>query len=195
MKQTFILLVLFLMLPLSGYCQHALGLKAGGNLATVKRDNSFGNDDKHRIGFHMGFLAEKDISQNTYIRSELFHSRKGSKIYNSSSGITMLNDADYLNLPLLVGYRLSPAFSFYFGPELGYALGQSKDDANNYRDFDFGLDGGILYNLTSAFALDLRYTYGLVKMKNKQGNIDPAPIYDGQNRVAQLGVNYYFKQR
>jgi opacity protein-like surface antigen len=195
MKHVFILLGLLLMLPLTGYCQHAFGVKAGGNLATVKRDNSFGTDDKHRIGFHMGFLAEKDISQKTYIRSELFHSRKGSKIYDSSSGMNYSRDSDYLNLPLLIGYRLSPAISFYFGPELGYALGHSKDYANDHRDFDFGLDGGILYNLTSAFALDLRYTYGLVKMGNIQSTSGTTPIYDGQNRVAQLGVNYYFKQR
>jgi opacity protein-like surface antigen len=193
MKNFIVVSGLLFLLSLPAYSQIKLGIKAGGNLATMEYENSFGIIHKNRVGFHFGGVAEKDIGQRAFIRSELFHSRKGNKIHSING--SFLNDSDYLNVPLLLCYRPLSGFSLYFGPEVGYALGKSKDAGNNHRDFDFGLDGGMLFNLTKALSLDLRYTYGLVKMVNIKSVADGDPIYDGKNRVAQLGLNYLFLKR
>jgi opacity protein-like surface antigen len=187
MKNLILFLGLLFLLNLSGYSQIMLGVKAGGNVATIHYDNSLGinHEPKPVIGYHLGLTAEKAVSQKVFIRSELFYSRKGSKS----------SDSHYLNVPLIVGYRLIPNLSLYFGPEVGYTLGKSRDRENNFRDYDFSLDGGMLYSLTNALALDLRYSYGLVKMGNVKSTADRDPIYDGQNRVAQLGINYMFLRK
>lgn len=187
MKNLILVSGLLFLLSLPVYSQIKLGVKAGGNLATIHYDNRLGviHEPKPVIRYHLGAIAESNLSQKVFIRSELFYSRKGS---NSS-------DSHYLNVPLIVGYRLIPNLSLYFGPEVGYVLGMSKDRYNDFRDFDFGIDGGILYGLTRSLSLDLRYTYGLVRMRNVKSQVDNDPVYDGQNRVAQLGVNYMFLRK
>lgn len=187
MKNLLLLSGLLFLLSLPVYSQTKLGIKAGGNLATIHYDNRLGviHEPKPVIGYHLGFIAEKAISEKVFTRSELFYSRKGSKS----------SDSHYLNVPLIVGYRLKPNLSLYSGPEVGYTLGTSKDKENNFRDFDFGIGGGILYDLTRSISLDLRYTYGLIKMGNVKSAADGDPVYDGQNRVTQFGINYMFSKK
>lgn len=192
MKSLILLSGLLFLISLPSYSQINLGVKAGGNLATVDYDFDFGGTLHHRIGFHLGAIAESNIGQKAFIRLEFFHSRKGSKFQASGSSTATTMDRDYLYVPLLLGYRPSPRLSLYFGPEVGYTLGKFKEKYNSSRDFDFGIDGGVLYHLTRFLSLDLRYTHGLVKMENVKGIADKEPIFDGQNRVAQLGVNYLF---
>jgi opacity protein-like surface antigen len=195
MKEVILFSALLLLLIFPGYSQTKLGLKAGVNWATMDFKNNFANSYHYRTGFHVGASVERSIGEKAFVRSELFYSRKG---YEARSirfpDNKSTTDFDYLNIPLLVGYKLPSGISFYLGPEVSYNLGNTVKPKTK-KDFDFGVDGGILYSFTDALSFDLRYTYGFVKMSNVKSVNDGEPLYDGQNRVAQLGVNYYFKKR
>lgn len=193
MKNLIILSGLLFLLSLPGYSQTIFGVKAGGNLANMDFDNSFGGTYKPRVGYHFGVIAEKVISQKVFVRSELFYSLAGSRVnYDQDKSNYDLN---YLNLPILLGYRPVSNLSVYLGPEVSYTLGQYGATIKFKNPFVLGIDGGVLYNLTTALAVDLRYTYGLTNIDKQhvEGFADQGR--EGSNRVAQLGVNYYFKRK
>ena len=98
-------------------------------------------------------------------------------------------NTNYINVPVMLKYYVSPAFSIDFGPQVGFNVyskvsveGYDKayDLKDNTKGVDFGLGLGGTYNLTENAFVQARYTMGMTKVfdgdynKEKNGNIQIA---------------------
>lgn len=183
------------------------GAKAGVNFASLGGDDTEGLDGK--TGFHLGLVAEFPLAENFAFQPELLYSSQGAKGEESESymGYTYSAKAtlklDYINLPLLAKYTVTPGFSIHAGPQLGFLInseadyevtmdGQTESETEDLKDdtkgFDFALAAGVGYQLEMGVFFNARYNVGLSNIWDVEGEDD----YSQQNNVFQLSVGYMF---
>lgn len=106
---------------------------------------------------------------------------------------------NYINIPVLFKYYVTPSLSIELGPQLGLKVydrctdrllpwedgGKEVKEKHNmgHRSFDFGLGFGATYNFTERFFVQARYTLGLIPI-SKGG--------EAKNGNAQLSIGYRF---
>src|SRR5690606_6896103 len=84
---------------------------------------------------------------------------------------------DYINLPLIVKYYATKNISVEVGPQVGFLLSaknktnDANDDIEDQKRFDFGLIGGLGYELNNGVFFQARYNLGLT-------NINDSPSAD-----------------
>src|SRR4051794_651191 len=106
---------------LSFFCANSqvqFGIKGGINLASVRYINT--ENSKARVGWNAGGVLKIPIDNHLFIQPELQYSSKGfgySATATTFKGSMRLN---YIALPILVGYTMSPNFDFLAGPEFGF---------------------------------------------------------------------------
>lgn len=197
MKKVIAILITLFVVNFS-YSQVRLGLKAGGNLASL---NGF-NESKMKFGIHAGPVIRIDLAKLLFIQPELLYSLKGTQSATSRYGYNTKVDLNYLTLPVLVGFRDGQNFAIRLGPEIGRLLsGKTKDNGtttdikDDYKDFDFGADLGLSCSF-KKMVLDLTYNYGFGNLShivftdafgNNMGEQDT-----GANRVIQFSLSYFF---
>jgi opacity protein-like surface antigen len=174
------------------------GVKAGVNFATLTGD--IPDDAKMRTGFHAGVVAEFKLTEQFSIQPELLYSQQGMK-YDATdpdSGINLKTTwkFDYLTLPIAAKYYIIEGLSVEAGPQIGYRLGakiKAEADGYNSQDFDFkdetkaiefGIIGGVAYDLPMGVFFQARYNVGLSKVNDDDDSV--------KNGVLQLSVGYKF---
>ena len=180
-----------------------VGFKGGLNLSNLYINNA--DDEKARIGWHAGFYTQLFSSEAFAIQPEINFSTKG-------TGATYANDLtsvrhktnfnlSYLDIPVLAVFKLGPAAEIHAGPYWSYLVNaQIRNnegdpdnefdtiDRKNFDNWDYGLVGGIGFNLGKGAQLGARYNYGL--------NPIAASTYakrrfgDAKNQVAQLYLSF-----
>jgi hypothetical protein len=213
MKTLFLILVTFLSVNLIANAQDDMsdtssnlditfGAKAGLNLATITGDLE---NIKSRTSFHIGGMAEIEISEDFAVQPELLYAAQGAKY----DGFTLA--LDYLYVPIMAKYFVTEEFSLEAGPQFGYLLSAKlKEDSSNnnggggnvntperraepvdvkdsVKSFDFGLNIGASYLVDSNINLSARYFLGLANGNDFDDNEG-----DFKNSVFQLSVGYYF---
>jgi hypothetical protein len=194
MRKAFVILIALFFIN-SSYAQVRFGLKAGGNLANI---DGF-DKTKMKLGLSAGPALQIKLANLFFLQTELLYSIKGTRSDSMQNSDAKLN-LNYINLPILIGYRAAPNFSIKLGPEIGRLLsaksetnGTTKDLTDFYQSFDFGADLGLAYTFKKV-ALDLRYNYGFKDLLERangtgtQGGSD-----DVSNRVLQFSLTYYIK--
>lgn len=204
MKKISLCLFVFIFSLTHSFSQVNFGIKAGLNIANAKNIN-FG-DNKVRLGFNVGILAEVEISKKFIVRPEFLYSIKGFKFPATAingGGTLSLN---YISVPLLAGFRLNNDFTLFLGPEFNFLTnvnskfdGSDHDVSNYFRKFDLAIDLGAAYNLKSGLGIELRYSYGFkdladVIFTDQAGN-EIGKGKEGSNRVLQLGLFYKFHKK
>jgi hypothetical protein len=108
---------------------------------------------------------------------------------------------DYIEVPVMVNYKLSKKVKFSFG--LGgaymisnYFIGKNNVYANNVdwlKMGEFNGTAGVQYYFTPKFSVFGRFTYSLLGI-NKQGSQFAYYVYDGgmANNVISFGACYSF---
>jgi hypothetical protein len=179
--------------------QVRFGLKAGGNLANM---DGF-DKSKMRWGVNAGPILQVNLAKTFFIQPELLYSLKGFQSpndapYFSDTSTVSLN---YINLPVLFGFRATPNFSIKLGPEIGHLFsaksntdGRSRDLSSIYDDFDLDADLALAYTF-KKLVIDLRYNYGLKELVHglrydSNGYIIGEGDY-GSNRVLQVSICYF----
>ncbi len=205
-----------------------IGIRGGLNIATQSTENTgwvattrhalMGEnytDDfatSSRVGFQMGVFLVIDLGARFCIQPELMYTRKGVKVEgigilssaDSSVSRTLSEDIklDYLELPLLLKYRIARpsglTSSLFVGPSLGLcASGRDEFQENSaqyggFLDREFSMAGrpsisnlksvdfGLVFGCDIAFpigsrciVLDVRYTMGTSEVFE---DVDPASI-------------------
>jgi hypothetical protein len=194
MRKAFVILIALFFIN-SSYAQVRFGLKAGGNLANI---DGF-DKTKMKLGLSAGPALQVKLANVFFLQTELLYSIKGTRSDSMQNSDAKLN-LNYINLPILIGYRAAPNFSIKLGPEIGRLLsakseanGTTKDLTDFYQSFDFGADLGLAYTFKKV-ALDLRYNYGfkdLLERANGTGTTSGSD--DVSNRVLQFSLTYYIK--
>ena len=163
------------------------GAKAGLNFTRevgVDASGTFGSGGM--TAFHLGVIAEIEMSDSFSIQPELLYSGQG---FNSKGDVT--TKLDYINLPVMAKFYVGDGFSLEAGPQIGFLAsakvdvdGESTDIKDSLKSIDFALNLGAGYKLDSGLNFGLRYSIGLT------GVYDDS--YGTKNNVLQLSVGYNF---
>lgn len=175
------------------------GLKSGLNFAMIVGDDTDNFDGK--FGFHAGAVVEFPISEKFSVQPELLYSSQGDK--ETSEGMDIKYNFDYLNLPIMAKYYFTEEFSLAAGPQIGFLLsgevkggGVSIDIKDVLKDIDFGLGFGLGYELENGLNFSGRFNFGISNIVDNNGSILGEQIdfadSTNQNNVFQLSVGYIF---
>ena len=192
MKKVFVLIAAAIVC-MSASAQVQFGGKVGFDMT-----NFWGSDVengmKHR--YQVCLLMEYKMSPKFAIAPEVVFASQGGKykaldlnFFNLDIEKTVTFNTNYINIPVMLKYYVTPSFSVDLGPQLSvnvyskYSI-EGVDDAidvkDNTKTVDFGVGLGGTYNLTNNAFVQARYTMGMTKVfdgdhnKEKNGNIQVA---------------------
>ena len=160
------------------------GVKAGLNNSNYTGDA----DTDAATSFYIGGLVDFTVSEKFHVQPELLYSRQGSE------ADTLKIKVDYISIPLMVKYYLSEKFSVEAGPQMSFLVNNKveydkaewnnsifADRETNASSFDFGLNIGFGYNITSNLFAQVRYNYGITTVAENP---------DIKNSVFQFSLGY-----
>jgi hypothetical protein len=177
--------------------QATFGIKAGGSLTTITGDGT--DDNKSRIGFHGGLLANLPFGDALAIQPEVLYSMKGAEA--EIGGETYKASLSYVDIPVMLQYNADGLF-FEAGPQLGILMSAKRDEPqinlttgtitkaeidakDEVNTIDFGYAVGLGYKLETGPMIGLRYNGGITKL-DKEGD------GSSRNSAFQLYVGYMF---
>jgi hypothetical protein len=183
-----------------------VGFKGGLNMSNLYVNDV--DDENARFGWHAGIYSQLFSSEAFAIQPEINYSTKGTGVtYASADGNGVSFDHDqkfnlaYLDIPVLAVFKLGRAAEIHAGPYWSYLLHadikNNSGDANNefttqdrdnFDDWDYGLVGGIGFNLGKSAQLGARYNYGLNEIARSEGMKNR--FGDAKNQVAQLYLSF-----
>ena len=192
MKKVFVLIAAAIVC-MSAMAQVQFGAKVG-----VDATNFWGKDTPHgmQLNYQAGLLMEYKFNPHFAIAPEVVFAAQGGKVTRTVDLVKSdcTYHTNYINVPVMLKYYVSPAFSIDFGPQVGfnvYSKMTAKGKAGNVeakwtddlkdgtKSVDFGLGLGGTYNLTDNAFVQARYTMGLTNVFKgdgdcKNGNIQIA---------------------
>ena len=187
-------LLLLLITVLSFSNLHAqsihLGIKGG---ASVNKLTGQSFSDKFSFGYHVGGFIEIGIGKKFSLQPEVFVSQikqdtssQFRAIYNNVLGIAASKiELSCLNLPILLGFRVTDQFSIQLGPQYSILMNQNENLLQNgkhaFKNGDFSVLGGVQLKI-SRFRLYGRYAIGL----NNLNDIDK--MDEWKNQSLQIGI-------
>ena len=169
-----------------------LGIKGGANVNKLT-GQSF--TDKFSFGYHIGGFIEIGIGKKLSLQPEVFVSQikqdtssQFRAIYNNLLGVAPSNiQLSDLNLPILLGYKLSDQFSIQLGPQYSILMNQNanllQNGKNAFKNGDFSILGGLQLEI-SKFRLYGRYAIGL----NNLNDIDQKDEWKNQSLQIGIGI-------
>lgn len=174
------------------------GIKGGLNLSNLYIDQA--EDDKARVGWHAGVYGQLFASEAFAIQPEVNFSTKGTgvtRIDATSARYESKFNLSYIDIPVLAVFKLGNVAEIHAGAYWAYLLRAeirnnrgnpdnefTTQDRDNFDDWDYGLVGGIGFNLGEAAQLGVRYNYGLNEIADSRGA--RRVFGDSKNQVAQL---------
>jgi opacity protein-like surface antigen len=213
MKEIMIIAVLFILSTTTGISQTRWGIKAGANVASIKLNNEFEEkfDTKaeNRVGYQLGLIAERELSESMFLKAEIYYALKGYKFYLKDLDTEAKRAFSYFMLPVFVGYSATPDLSFFLGPQIGL-LGpvhnrqkggerQSLRQIVEFNNIDLGAGAGVAYKITSSIGMDIRYTYGfstLSEYEFRDSSMNYLSAFkEKNNRTLEISLNYFFKPK
>jgi hypothetical protein len=179
-----------------------VGFKGGLNMSNLYVGDA--DDENARIGWHAGVYSQLFSSEAFAIQPEINYSTKGTGITYVSGGTQSVSvsydekfNLSYLDIPVLAVFKLGRAAEIHAGPYWSYLLRAeiknnngdvnnefSTVDRDNFDDWDYGLVGGIGFNLGKSAQLGARYNYGLNEIADSPGA--KRVFGNAKNQVAQL---------
>ena len=198
MTKKLMTLLLALLACMSASAQVQFGAKVGLDMT-----NFWGKDAGHKMtpNYQAGLLMEYKFNPRFAIAPEVVFASQGCgkmTLYDAGwvgegpVSTTMISyQVNYINVPVMLKYYASPAFSIDFGPQVGFNVyskysitgknvieQHARDNKDHTKAADFGLGLGGSYYLTEKAFIQVRYTLGLTEVyKNpdrKNGNIQLA---------------------
>ncbi len=174
----------------------AAGFKGGFNYSNLQNEGDAVDDKNALPGFHAGVFGRIAPSNAIGIQAELLYTTKGTKlVWDGLIDQELTFNLAYAEVPLFVVIRLGEALELHAGGYGGYLLSSkvktdgdlgdaSEDlDRDNFNGLDYGLLGGIGFNLGAA-QIGARYNYGLAKLASSDGA--DLILGDARNSVAQV---------
>lgn len=161
MKKLVLLIVILLTISQLNYAQSNIkfGLKAGLNYA------NFANTEIQTdaiTNYHAGILVEFSIFDNLAIQPELLYTTVGAS-YNTAVS-DFKNELGYISIPVMAKFKLSDALFLEAGPQGSFLLSKRNEAFDDYKNFDFSLNGGLGVNLTKNLFVSARYCLGVTEI-------------------------------
>ena len=160
-----------------------------------------------QLNYQAGLFMEYRFTSRFSIAPEVVFAAQGGKYevkdYNDGDGYfdaKFTENVNYINIPVMFKYYVTPALSIDLGPQLGinvyskYTV-ESKDKHLNIKEtidqkddtkaIDVGVGLGLTYNITNDVFVQGRYTLGLTDVFDKSWDT-------GKNGNAQIAIGYRF---
>lgn len=206
-KSTILIFVLFF---LSGHLfgqNWSFGLKAGGDLTTLKETVKetlapsvvspyTARDYKYLPNFQFGFISKVQLNNQIGLSIEPGFIQKGGRDKNLGANLRF----GYLDVPVLFYYSPAQKINLEIGPEIGYRLfyknNGSRGSLTNSK-LDLSAIMGLSYNVNEKINIGARYSYGLSKMydnltlTNDNQTITGIVDINKYNRYFEVFVRYY----
>jgi hypothetical protein len=181
------------------------GIKGGLNLTNLYVDNV--SSEHMKAGFNAGVFAKLPVTRGFSIQPEILYSVKGAKDTYSNfvqgDGEYRFN-LGYIEMPLLAVVNLAPNFNLHAGGYAAYLVSANVKDVNsngtiegaqdlnadNFRRWDFGLVGGLGFDIQN-FTLGARYNYGLSNI-GKSGSLSGDLTKNSKNAGVSIYVGFGF---
>lgn len=141
------------------------GVRAGLNISNLDFDPDPTFENTHRNGFMIGFYCDINFSDSFAVSPEIQFSAEGAKADDLR--------AEYLNLPILVKYKIGDRFAIGIGPQASLKVHEYED---NFKNFVFSGVGGIEYNIWDDFYIDARVNYGFMNLLDDEFDIEAKQI-------------------
>jgi hypothetical protein len=173
--------------------QVRFGVKAGYNLSTLIYSGTVTLDgEKSKSGFNAGLYASIPFSESFSLQPEFVYSQQGADFQNNTDKGTL--NYDYLNIPVLIKYKLPVGLFLETGLQVGILLTANEKSNGNSTDImyktyspDYAWPMGLGYEMPNKhFGIDLRYNLGLINILRSGSDVNV------KNSVFQFGVFYTF---
>lgn len=199
MKKT-LALIAAAIVCMSASAQVQFGAKVGFDMT-----HFWGEDVPHAMqpNYQAGLMMEYKFNPRFAIAPEVVFAAQGGKETEDVNiedvpGIVVAKGTyhtNYINVPVMLKYYVTPAVSIDFGPQVGFnvyskmtASGKAGNieakqtvDLKDYTNtVDFGLGLGATYNLTDNAFVQARYNLGLTNVYN----VDDAKAKNGNLQIA-----------
>lgn len=186
--------------------EKSFGVKGGLNFTNLYTEDV--DDNNMLVSFNAGLIAILPITDMIALQPEVIYSGKGAELqYNNvfAEGKVKFR-LSYIEVPILLRFNLTKNFSLQAGPYLSYLVNadvksesdnepfnsQTDLDTNDFNKFDYGLAGGIEFDL-NLIGIGARYNYGLANIGKERtigGGTYTFP--DAKNSTISLYVTFKF---
>lgn len=206
------LVIVFVLLSTSLFAQYFDGgLLAGFNGSQVRGD-SYSNGF-HKLGFVGGAWVQANINDNWYWGLELKYSQKGSQINPTAKNnyYLYIYRLDYIDMPVLIGYKYQNFLSFFGGVSFDYLTHRSASDSfgpiadvtGNLHDWEIALFVGLKVDFENMvnrdwarnFKFDLRYQFSAMSIYGVNGLFFYYSPYAQFNSVISTSLYYTINWR
>ncbi|MCC9167214.1 porin family protein, partial [Pontibacter harenae] len=127
-----------------------------------------------KMSYSGGFVIDVPLYKKWHFQQEYLYSHVRGEV--KAEGVSY--DFEYLSLPVLLKYQLTPAFSVFLGPHFDLLLyarerldDQSIDVEHVIEERNFGAIAGMGYQITNKLSVDARFVRGVSHINIKQGAI------------------------
>ena len=199
MKKSGFLVIVFFIFFSSAISAQGLhfGIKAGTNLAEITGRSFNGG---FQAGFSAGAFAELNLKGKWGIQPEILYTQTrattSSEFYyidapTHSNGIPDRSvTLNYINIPVLLCYKILPVLSIQAGPSFGILLNTSQNitynTQNAFKSTDFLIVGGAQVNLAKV-KFGARYSYGISDISA----VTPTDSWKNQNIQIYMGLRLF----
>jgi len=181
--------------------QYFNGGITGGIIASQVDGDTYRGYNK--LGFNIGGFVNYQISYKTTIQIELNFTQKGSKHnpdYENNDYSQYIMTLNYMEMPLLLSYKISENFSLELGPSMGYLISHyeerdySEIESNPFKKFNANWITGFHFLMNKNWSANFRFEYSLFGIRNKPAPGDRYILFQyGQfNNVLNLSLQYTF---
>ncbi len=183
MKKLSITVLLFALSTCAFAQTFSFGPKVGINVSNYSGGDI--NSDA-KVGYHLGGILNFGFGEIFAIQPEVLFSTQGAKVENAGSKKDF--KINYLNIPVMLKFRIATGFYVEAGPQAGVRLSESIPDQtiNSFaKGLDLSLGAGFGYQSDGGLGVGLRYMAGISKVGDFSGReISP----DFKNSVVQASV-------
>jgi len=197
---------LLFLVSFMAHSQFYHGIELGANMNNADFMVGESTEPSNAFGFHVGYLAERDLSDNLFLRLGFNFTRRE---FNAISrrGINTLEEKwgiDAVEIPVSLGYYLNwNRRNFQFFVDAGINLGYNnraftKNDEETIRldigsdadvnRFSFGANVGAGLLIKKRMKVRLNYYNSLSNIITTEGNI-------WKNKTIGISLNYFLKER
>jgi len=183
------------------------------------------SDPKMMVKFHFGLFFNYPINDQFSLESRVIYSAKGPKysgdyteyddqtfeLYEGT--MTVTKQLSYLEIPVLVNYKVAEKVVVFVGPQVGFRLAakakseftgtsqggsnlstsETNDQKEYYTGIDFGLLLGVGYDLSETLGLNIAFNPGLSKIAHYEYEGTDTK-YDVKNSSFTISLRYIFRQ-
>jgi hypothetical protein len=175
-----------------------VGVTGGLNIANTVNAFNENYSTGAITGFNAGLFMDIPLVYPLSFEPEVLYSQKGYAAVTTDGNFTQRSN--YIDVPLLLKFHLSPTFNFLIGPQVSFPVSTTNTydngfvvtDEHYYNTYGNGtiLDGvvGVSFDLSRDVELRGRYTIDL-----EQNPQNASYGGDYRNQVWQIGLGFKFQ--